>query len=103
MKAGEVLEILQITRPTLKKYRERGYLKAAKLPTNQFDYDANSVYLLKNKNKPRMTVVYGRVSMKFARESPYFNAGRDRASFVAFLVPISALLPFSFILINEKR
>lgn len=23
-------------------------------------------------------------SMKFAQESPYFNAGRDRASFVAF-------------------
>ena len=42
-------------------------------------------------------------SMKFACESPYFNAGRDRASLVAFLVPISALLPFSFILINEKR
>lgn len=41
--------------------------------------------------------------MKFAQESPYFNAGRDRASFVAFLVPISALIPFSFILINEKR
>lgn len=62
MKAGEVLSILQITRPTLKKYRERGYLKAAKLPTGQFDYDADSVYLLKNKNQPRMTVIYGRVS-----------------------------------------
>lgn len=62
MKAGEVLSILQITRPTLKRYRELGYLKAAKLPTGQFDYDADSVYLLKNKNKPRLTAIYGRVS-----------------------------------------
>lgn len=62
MKAGKVMEILQISRPTLKRYRDHGYLKAAELPNGQFDYDADSVFLLKNKNKPRATAIYGRVS-----------------------------------------
>lgn len=62
MKAGKVLDILQISRPTLQRYRERGYLKAAQLPNGQFDYDADSVFLLKNKNQPRATAIYGRVS-----------------------------------------
>lgn len=62
MKAGKVLDILQISRSTLKAYREKGYLKYTKLPTGQFNYDADSVYLLKNKNQPRETVLYARVS-----------------------------------------
>ena len=37
MKAGKVLDVLQISRTTLKTYRERGYLKYTKLPTGQFD------------------------------------------------------------------
>ena len=62
MKAGDVLDVLQITRPTLKRYRERGYLKYTQLPSGRYDYDIDSVYLLKNKHLPRMTIIYGRVS-----------------------------------------
>lgn len=62
MRAGEVLSILNISRSTLKSYREKGYLKAEELPTGQFNYDRNSVFLLKNKHQPRLTVIYGRVS-----------------------------------------
>lgn len=62
MKAAEVLDILQISRPTLKSYREKGYIKASLLPNGHYDFDADSVYRLKNKNAPRLTVIYGRVS-----------------------------------------
>lgn len=62
MRAAEVLSILQITRPTLKSYREKGYIKATRLPNGHFDFDADSVYRLKNRNQPRQTVLYGRVS-----------------------------------------
>lgn len=62
MKAGKVMDILQISRSTLKRYRDNGYLKAKKLPTGQFDFDDESVYLLKNKKSKRLTLLYGRVS-----------------------------------------
>lgn len=62
MKAGKVMEILQISRSTLKRYRDKGILKARELPTGQFDFDADSVYLLKNGRSKRQTVLYGRVS-----------------------------------------
>lgn len=62
MRAGEVLNILQITRPTLQSYRKKGYIKATQLPNGHFDFDADSVYRLKNRNQPRQTVLYGRVS-----------------------------------------
>lgn len=62
LKAAEVLNILQITRPTLQKYREKGYIKASKLPNGHYDFDGDSVYRLKNRNAPRQTVIYGRVS-----------------------------------------
>lgn len=62
MKAGKVMEILQISRSTLRRYRNKGILKARELPTGQFDFDADSVYLLKNGRSKRQTVLYGRVS-----------------------------------------
>lgn len=62
MRAGEVLNILQITRPTLQSYRKKGYIKAIQLPNGHFDFDADSVYRLKNRNQPRQTILYGRVS-----------------------------------------
>lgn len=62
MKAGKVMEILQISRSTLRRYRNKGILKARELPTGQFDFDAYSVYLLKNGRSKRQTVLYGRVS-----------------------------------------
>lgn len=62
MKAHQVMEILQISRTTLKRYREKGLLKATRLPTGQYNFDDESVWQLKNQNSPRMTVLYGRVS-----------------------------------------
>lgn len=56
------MEILNISRSTLKRYREKGYLKATRLPSGQYNFDEDSVFLLKNKHKPRMSVIYGRVS-----------------------------------------
>lgn len=62
MKAGEVLNLLQISRLTLKRYREKGYLKATKLPNGRFDYDVDDVYRMKNGKEERENVVYARVS-----------------------------------------
>lgn len=62
MKANQVMEILQISRSTLKRYREKGFIKAVKKPTGQFEFDEDSVWLMKNKHAPRQTVIYGRVS-----------------------------------------
>ena len=62
MRAGEVLSILQISRQTLKRWRENGYLKATKLPSGQYEFDDQCVYDLRNKRRKRMTVIYGRVS-----------------------------------------
>ena len=101
LKAAEVLNILQITRPTLKKYREKGYIKATALPNGHYDFDADSVYRLKNRNVPRQTVVYGRVStykqkndltnqmktlVKFANKRGYQvdNSFNDIASGISF-------------------
>src|SRR5699024_8757768 len=62
MKANQVMEILQISRSTLKRYREKGFIKAVQKPTGQFEFDDDSVWLFKNKHTPRQTILYGRVS-----------------------------------------
>lgn len=63
MKAGRVLKLLQISRPTLKRYREHGYLRAVERPSKQFDYNADDVFRMMNKNlKHRLTLTYSRVS-----------------------------------------
>lgn len=62
MKADKVMEILQISRSTLRRYQRKGIIKATRKATNQFDYDEESVWLFKNKHEPRQTVLYGRVS-----------------------------------------
>ena len=36
------MELLQISRTTLKRYREKGLLKATRLPTGQYDFDADT-------------------------------------------------------------
>lgn len=101
MRAGKVMEILQISRSTLKRYRDQGILKATELPTGQFDFDEDSVFLLKNQNAPRLTVLYGRVStykqkadlgnqmqelMDFASASDYkgYRCFQDIASGILF-------------------
>lgn len=80
MKAGEVLNLLQITRPTLQSYRRKGYIKASQLPNGQYDFDADSVYRFRNRNQPRMTVLYGRVST-YKQKPDLQNQMQDLAHF----------------------
>ena len=62
MKAKEVLEILRVTRPTLTKYVREGLVKVTVKGNGQYDYDADSVYQVLNKDVERKTYVYARVS-----------------------------------------
>lgn len=62
MTAAEVLRILQITRPTLTKYVREGKLKVTVKGNGRYDYDADSVYKMLNKDIERKTYLYARVS-----------------------------------------
>lgn len=62
MKSNEVLELLQITRPTLTKYVKEGLIKTITMPNGRYDYDKESVYKLFNKGVDRKTYLYARVS-----------------------------------------
>lgn len=62
MKSKEVLELLQITRPTLTKYVKTGVIKTNTLPNGRYDYDKDSVYKIFNKGIDRKTYIYARVS-----------------------------------------
>lgn len=62
MKSKEVLELLQITRPTLTKYVKENLIKVNILPNGRYDYDKDSVYKLFNKGVERKTYIYARVS-----------------------------------------
>ena len=74
MKANQVMEILQISRSTLKRYREKGFIKAVQKTTGQFEFDDDSVWLFKNKHTPRQTILYGRVSTYKDRKSTRLNS-----------------------------
>lgn len=62
MKSKEVLELLQITRPTLTKYVKNGIIKVNVMTNGRYDYDKDSVYRLFNKGVDRKTYIYARVS-----------------------------------------
>lgn len=62
MKAKEVLELLQITRPTLTKYVKEGLIEVTTLPNGRYDYSKESVYKIFNKGVKRKTYIYARVS-----------------------------------------
>lgn len=62
MKAGDVLRVLHISRPTLYRYAENGYIKRDKLPNGKYNYDDESVYAFLNKDVKRKNVIYCRVS-----------------------------------------
>ncbi len=68
MKASEVLEVLRISRITLKRLRDKGIIKAVRKPNGHYEYDEKSVYeyLLKSTGKQieRKTIIYARVSTK---------------------------------------
>ena len=62
MTAQEVLRTLQITQPTLTKYVKNGVIKVTVKGNGRYDYDADSVYKMLNKDIERKTYVYARVS-----------------------------------------
>jgi predicted site-specific integrase-resolvase len=66
VKPKEVMEVLRISRSTLRRLRKEGKLEAIRLPNGRYEYDKESVYryLLETMGKPpqRKTVIYARVS-----------------------------------------
>lgn len=62
MKSCEVLNLLQISRPTLTKYVKEGLIKITVKPNGRYDYEKDSVYKIFNKGVARKTYIYGRVS-----------------------------------------
>lgn len=62
MKSKEVLELLQISRPTLCKYVKQGIIQTTTMVNGQYDYHKDSVYKLFNKGVDRKTYIYARVS-----------------------------------------
>lgn len=62
IKANEVLELLQISRPTLCKYVRENIISTTTLINGRYDYDSISVYKLFNKGVDRKTYLYARVS-----------------------------------------
>lgn len=62
VKAKEVLQVLQISRPTLARYVKDGKLKVTVKGNGQYDYDVDSVYKMLNKDIERKTYIYARVS-----------------------------------------
>lgn len=68
MKAKEVLQVLQISRPTLARYVKDGKLKVTVKGNGQYDYDVDSVYKMLNKDIERKTYIYARVSTSKQKE-----------------------------------
>lgn len=62
MKPSEVMRLLQISRPTLKTYRDHKYITATQLPNGQFSYNDDSIYQFLNKGIKRKIYLYARVS-----------------------------------------
>lgn len=61
MKAKEVINILNISRPTLCNYVKNGKITATLQSNGHYEYDSNSVYKLAAHNE-RISVIYSRVS-----------------------------------------
>jgi putative resolvase len=64
MKACEVLNLLRVSRPTLKNYVKQGIINVVKLPNGRYDYDEKTVYGFINKDIPRKNRLYARVSTR---------------------------------------
>jgi len=58
LKSREVLKLLGVTRQTLVKYVELGYISASKLPNGRYDYDRDSVYKFLNKKNDKYICAY---------------------------------------------
>lgn len=64
MKAKEVMNLLRISQVTLSNYVKEGTIQVTLLPNGRYKYDEKSVYNFLNKDLPRKTVAYARVSTK---------------------------------------
>ena len=62
MKAKEVLELLDITQPTLGTYCKKGLIRYELSPTGKRIYNDDDVYAMLNKGNMRFNYIYARVS-----------------------------------------
>jgi len=62
MLSKDVLELLQITRPTLTKYVKQGIIGITVMPNKHYDYHDADVFRMFNKGVERKTYLYARVS-----------------------------------------
>lgn len=62
MKAKEVLELLDITQPTLGTYCKKGFIRYELSPTGKRIYNDDDVYAMLNKGNMRLNYIYARVS-----------------------------------------
>ena len=62
MRAKEVLELLDITQPTLGTYCKRGIIRYEISPTGKRIYNDEDVYAILNKGNKRLNYIYARVS-----------------------------------------
>ena len=62
MKSGEVLKLLRISRPTLRRYIKKGWLRYEVMPNGQYNYNEEDVYKFLNKDVKRKVCIYARVS-----------------------------------------
>lgn len=60
MNSREVLNILKVSRPTLKKYVDEGKIKATILSSGYWDYDRDSVFEFIGQSNNRKNVIYAR-------------------------------------------
>lgn len=62
MKSREVLELLNITRPTLTKYVKEGLIRITVMPNGRYNYNDEDVRKIAYRGITRKTVIYSRVS-----------------------------------------
>ena len=62
MRAKEVLELLDITQPTLGTYCKKGVIRYEISPTGKRIYNDEDVYAILNKGNKRLNYIYARVS-----------------------------------------
>lgn len=68
MKSKEVKRLLGVTQKTINNYIKAGKLNPVKMTSTHYEYDENEVYKLLGKEKERVSVTYGRVSLPKQKE-----------------------------------
>ena len=95
MQANQPMEVLQISRSTLKRYREKRFRKAVQNPRGQFELDSDSNWLYKTKQTPRQTILYGRVST-YKQKHDLANQMQELRDF-AKIKAIMSIIPFQIL------